>query len=236
MARIKLHSEVVGLGRERLQARLAALAAQFPGAEIKTRRLPRYGNGYTISVHGEGEAKSVQLRGHCQFCGNHQVIKDGVLVLHGYQRPGHGWIYGRCPGMEKLALQKDQSLTEAFLAEAESRRDRLQKAQPALEAEERGAKAIYDRDEPHMVYGQPHKPYLRFRATDEEKALAEQAHQAALAAWFAAHPATKAYLDAMDAVRANKQAIFQAESHVKHFETLLGWKLLGTPYKEVAKG
>lgn len=36
--------------------------------------------------------------GHCQVCGNRQVVNEGTMVLHGYLRPGHGYIEGRCPG------------------------------------------------------------------------------------------------------------------------------------------
>jgi hypothetical protein len=157
--RVKLHSEqVYSLNRDTLRAKLIELAARFPGAEIKHRRLPNYGHGYTISVHGEGEATRIQLRGHCQFCGNHQVVKDGVLVLHGYQRPGNGWIFGRCPGAAEKPLQVDETITRASLAHTEARLVSLKKVQPKLELKAVKAEKEYRDHESGMAYAMPTKP------------------------------------------------------------------------------
>jgi len=38
--------------------------------------------------------------GHCQVCGHEQKIVRGRLVRHGYRRPGHGQIHGRCKGTD----------------------------------------------------------------------------------------------------------------------------------------
>ena len=39
-------------------------------------------------------------RAECQVCERTQALtKDGVLVHHGYERPGHGWIVGDCFGV-----------------------------------------------------------------------------------------------------------------------------------------
>lgn len=40
-----------------------------------------------------------QIIGHCAICMNEQVVRNGVMVLHGYQRPGHGYIIGNCFGI-----------------------------------------------------------------------------------------------------------------------------------------
>lgn len=40
--------------------------------------------------------------GVCQICENEQIVKSGKLVLHGYERPGHGYINGRCWGVGEL--------------------------------------------------------------------------------------------------------------------------------------
>lgn len=38
--------------------------------------------------------------GTCPACFNEQCLKDGKMVLHGYRRPGFGWIEGKCFGVE----------------------------------------------------------------------------------------------------------------------------------------
>lgn len=39
--------------------------------------------------------------GFCGFCENVQKLRNGKLVLHGYQRPGWGQTEGKCPGVGK---------------------------------------------------------------------------------------------------------------------------------------
>ncbi len=39
--------------------------------------------------------------GFCGFCENTQKLRNGKLVLHGYQRPGWGYAEGKCPGVGK---------------------------------------------------------------------------------------------------------------------------------------
>ena len=42
------------------------------------------------------------LEGTCGACLNRQKLDPrGRMVLHGYQRPGQGWIIGRCPGVAR---------------------------------------------------------------------------------------------------------------------------------------
>jgi hypothetical protein len=36
--------------------------------------------------------------GTCCWCGLVMKVRGDTLVLHGYKRPGHGWIEGQCPG------------------------------------------------------------------------------------------------------------------------------------------
>lgn len=43
--------------------------------------------------------------GTCQICGHMQIIKKGLLVLHGYERPGRGYITGRCYGCSELPFE-----------------------------------------------------------------------------------------------------------------------------------
>jgi hypothetical protein len=39
-----------------------------------------------------------QIIGTCAICSRAQVVRNGVMVNHGYQRPGHGYIFGECFG------------------------------------------------------------------------------------------------------------------------------------------
>lgn len=237
MALITLHREDFhGLNREKFRARLAELQAQYPSpATVTFRRWPRYGSGFTFYVKGEGTPTKVQTRAHCQFCGNHQVVAEDRLVLHGYKRPGHGWIYGRCPGAGQLPLQKDETITRAALAEAQARRARLEAAQPALDAADKAALARYEAEDKGALWTKPSKRYVGPSAPQAMKAEAAREHQTRLAAWAERHPLAVAYEQARDAARENNAAFVQASDHVTHFETLLGWKLLGTPYLTVEK-
>jgi hypothetical protein len=40
-----------------------------------------------------------QVIGTCAICNNSQVVRKGGMVVHGYQRPGHGYIIGECFGV-----------------------------------------------------------------------------------------------------------------------------------------
>jgi len=46
----------------------------------------------------ERAAARVGRDGECQICANRQILQKGVLVLHGYQRPGDGMAHGECHG------------------------------------------------------------------------------------------------------------------------------------------
>jgi hypothetical protein len=236
MALMTLHREEFhGLNRDKFRARLAELQAQYPSpATVTFRRWKNYGAGYTFFVKGEGTPTKVQTRAHCQFCGNHQVVSEDRLVLHGYKRPGHGWIFGRCPGAGELPLQKDETITRAAQAEAAARQIRLEAAQRALDAADRAALARYEAEDQHALYLKPSKPY-RYAATEEQKAQDAKEYAEKMAAWAERHPLAVAYETARDAARANHAASVQAKDHYEHFTRLLGLKLLGTPYLEVAK-
>ena len=47
----------------------------------------------------------VKAQGHCAVCMAQQVVWDGVLVTHGYKRPGIGCIVGTCFGASRAAWQ-----------------------------------------------------------------------------------------------------------------------------------
>lgn len=41
-----------------------------------------------------------QTIGTCAICTHQQVVRNGAMVLHGYQRPGHGYVIGNCFGTD----------------------------------------------------------------------------------------------------------------------------------------
>lgn len=61
-----------------------------------------------VTIEREGRER---LRGTCQACGGQQVVADGRIVLHGYQRPGLGWINGRCMGTGYEPAEHNVALT-----------------------------------------------------------------------------------------------------------------------------
>lgn len=70
-------------------------ALQAAIREDRTRR--------AASVKAERAAKRAEVTAECQICENHQCLdRQGRLVLHGYQRPGDGYILGRCYGVGHL--------------------------------------------------------------------------------------------------------------------------------------
>lgn len=59
--------------------------------------------------------------GTCQCCFNQQVVHGAPeshdtrwLVLHGYERPGHGWLNGQCQGVGKLPYELSCEFTKEW--------------------------------------------------------------------------------------------------------------------------
>jgi hypothetical protein len=53
--------------------------------------------------------------GECQVCGHFQVVNNGHLVLHGYERPGCGYINGRCAGEEHVPFELSCEVAKDWL-------------------------------------------------------------------------------------------------------------------------
>ena len=88
--------------RENLGARRAWLAAEAdrlstqPNAVVKVVGSGSYQHLVVYDVITV-EAR-LQRRGTCQYCGGQQAVVSWRIALHGYTRPGDGWVTGRCPG------------------------------------------------------------------------------------------------------------------------------------------
>lgn len=64
--------------------------------------------------------------GTCSVCEREQRVRKGLMVLHGYVRPGHGWIQGSCPGtgwppyeISAAGTQNYRRMTEVSLRQQE---------------------------------------------------------------------------------------------------------------------
>lgn len=57
------------------------------------------GSYETVVVYRTTETEGrIQIRGTCQMCCRVQAVEGGLMVLHGYERPGWGYVKGSCPG------------------------------------------------------------------------------------------------------------------------------------------
>lgn len=177
----------------------------------------------------------VRLRGYCQYCGHEQVVKDGVLVLHGYKRPGDGYIFNECPGMRKPALNVDKSFTERWLKEAN---DVLATARTVLSAAENDKQAAYQAlyhgrvDHVQRAIATSSYPKMGNRAWESPTSAQRDAFARKLAEWSDIHPEQAAYYTAQDRYRAAQQSLWAAESLVGNFEYLLANEYYGKPLRE----
>ncbi len=53
--------------------------------------------------------------GTCQCCFATQVVNDGHLVLHGYRRPGDGYVHAECPGQRFAPFELSCEVAKSHL-------------------------------------------------------------------------------------------------------------------------
>jgi hypothetical protein len=56
-----------------------------------------------------------QTIGTCAICLHAQVVRNNVMVAHGYQRPGHGYIIGECFGVGYPAYETAPAACVAYI-------------------------------------------------------------------------------------------------------------------------
>jgi hypothetical protein len=79
--------------------------------------------------------------GHCPVCDSLQRLRNGDMVLHGYERPGWGEVVGRCSGVGYPAYELSPAGCIAYKAEVA---DLLKKAHTSLaEAKARTSATLY---------------------------------------------------------------------------------------------
>lgn len=62
-------------------------------------------------------SKSAKLEGTCGVCEGSFKVRGTSVVLHGYNRPGEGYIVGRCFGEGRDAWEVSSAPAEQFLAQ-----------------------------------------------------------------------------------------------------------------------
>jgi hypothetical protein len=108
----------------------AARSGAFPGGStIQDEPLDTY------SLRAE-EENPTGPSGTCQVCFKLQKTRDGLMVLHGYKRPGHGWVEGRCWGTSYAPFEVSSERTKEFLAELQKEKARREEHLRKLQASE----------------------------------------------------------------------------------------------------
>lgn len=58
-----------------------------------------------MEEHVPAEQRTRENTGTCAFCWGNYKLEGRVLVLHGYRRPGVGYVMGECPGRRRPPLE-----------------------------------------------------------------------------------------------------------------------------------
>lgn len=73
------------------------------------------------AANAAAKAAHIATQHECQICERKQCIaKDRTMVLHGYTRPGYGFIQGSCFGVGHLDYTKSTSALVLYLASLKS--------------------------------------------------------------------------------------------------------------------
>lgn len=64
--------------------------------------------------------------GTCQICERTCKLPGGTVSLHGYKRPGHGWITGSCRGSHALSWQVSSNALAAFVVTLQNIRSTME--------------------------------------------------------------------------------------------------------------
>lgn len=185
----------------------------------------------------------LRQRGACQFCGHSQVVQGNRLVLHGYTRPGDGYVWGRCPGVDLAPLNTSKVHTEMWLAQA---KETLTTAKiNAAEAEHNNklASAAFYTDENAEMRKAANQEYpskpskatvWRARRMYEQDITEEQrkAYEAAREQWAAKFPVAATYYDSKVAYQRAEKELWGAKETVRHFQFLIDAKIFGKKLTE----
>ena len=133
------------------------------------------------SGQNEKDAKKKALKnyseneylGTCGVCGNVQKLKGRNLVLHGYQRPGFGWINGKCFGVGYEPWELSSKAAEDYIKALASKE---KTTRSLLAGVDKQKSFIVFIDDTFLVKGSG-KGYRKYEVTPEEfKLLDDKKH------------------------------------------------------------
>lgn len=84
----------------------------------------------------------IQLRGHCQCCGNQQAIKNGTMSHHGYT-VRDGWFQGVCRGQRYLPVEQDRTQLDGIVESIRATCANLLAEAASIEAGQLPEKLLY---------------------------------------------------------------------------------------------
>jgi len=208
------------------RAWLAAETARVLETPNRSVKLVGVGSYQHLSVYEVTTVEGrVRHRGHCQCCGGLQVVEAGRMVLHGYERPGEGFIVGRCPGVNEPPMEISMTRTYAWKKSAE-----IVVAETMVEIERAKATLVAAR----AVWAEAGYPSgeLKPRRPSRETAETVAAWTAAHAAWEAANPihAAIARAEAEETRLEHLRWIYTQQ--VRHYEFWIAENPLGQPLVE----
>lgn len=68
---------------------------------------------FYVTTHTAGRER---FRGTCQACAGGQIVDEhGLIVLHGYLRPGHGYVVNRCVGVGSAPAETSIELARTII-------------------------------------------------------------------------------------------------------------------------
>jgi hypothetical protein len=214
-----------------LQAKLAEVLAQG-NREAKIVDKGSYENiAVWEVVNQEGRTR---YRGHCQFCGHLQVVKslvNGAMALHGYQRPGWGQVYGRCPGTGLMALNVENFDTNKWYVDANVRLEKAKADALVADAEFLLAQDTFARsgEAPESYRELPRFPAVAKRyLSDVESERRQQLRNE----WAKRYPLTHAYEVAKEKHNMAHNAVRMIKGEVEHFNMLITGGYYGKPLQE----
>lgn len=219
--------EITKLRKAWLAETLATVSAK-PNTEAKIVGGGSYAHvaEYTIT----DKTGRTRLRGTCQWCDCAQVVEDGVMVLHGYRRPGDGYTVGRCPAVGQPSLHTHKDITvkahEQYAAETVERAAVLKKADAALKA---FTAKHGDWQSGDYSFPDAHRFEIGKREFGKAREIDTVKYEAAIKAWRTEHPLSAKKRDLAEKLSDARQAHGFSESMRDHFAGLLKANIYGTP-------
>lgn len=105
---------------------------EAPGSRVCTKP-PHEGGRHSDNGHLPKKV-STTPDGTCPCCFRKQKARDTRMVLHGYQRPGYGYIVGDCFGVRYAPFEVSCDGTKAYIARLSQIRQGYQERLAALQA------------------------------------------------------------------------------------------------------